>query len=549
MAESDIMRQYLESTIPPWSPIPPIPLETVPRQAAPAPQATGPAPVQPPPATGPTPASDPAAQMQAQIAGLIDTYIKQAAGVTGLQKTALERKRELIEPAIGAVEKVATAKPLTQPTLAKEPPVPENKPRPFLTAEGATALQTVVAGIGAMVTSLYGLSAPIGAMNALTGAMEGWAEGDAARTAKEWQKYEAEVSKMHRNNETALKEYELARVERADDMGAAKALLEARLSKAQLDDYAVQIAQTGMEQTAQLIGVAQKNLNQYQTFENKYLRDMIAAMRAESTLETGKLTRQLLQEKLDAAKVHLSEDDRNFLAEMLEKGDKEIAAMIGRGIQGPEDVRGLIHTLRTRARDVGKGGGDIAAAAGKFQGYRAEQRSLGTRIATLTVASKVAEKLIPAVEEASNNLPRTDIPIINKALKAMNLGLDPEVNMNAAQVKFAVAVNSLAYTYARALNPTGQARIGDLEHISNLIVDSWGKGAIKAGLEQIKVELDREQEGVKETETELAKRFAETPEKATPVQPSPTTTKPAPTATGPNGQKMIYKDGKWQPLK
>lgn len=215
------------------------------------------------------------------------------------QTENVEARNTLLTPAI---EKVKTAAAVARPELKKEdiktnPPVPgeEVKPRAFLethdltgkkliSPEGSNALRTIVAGIGTIVTSLAGISAPVGALNALTGAMEGWAEGDAARVARGWQKFEAETAKVQRDNALAMKLYENSLVKWQGDVEAAQVNYQVALLEAGKPEYAMLVDKLKMDNAAQRFSMANEQLKVVNDQALKYLKHDMDMMKYWETL-------------------------------------------------------------------------------------------------------------------------------------------------------------------------------------------------------------------------------------------------------------------------
>ena len=198
--------------------------------------------------------------------------------LTEAEQQALARRKAVVTPALTGVKKAAAVPAPPTPSLLPEPPVPSTQARPFLDTDTKHALQAVVAGIGTLVTAGFGGKAPTAALQALTGAMTGWAEGDAERASREWQQYEATVSKLQRENAAALKRWEMARTLRADDLEAAKVILEASLADVGLDQYAVEVAEKGWQRAGQNWTMTYNILTKLQEQQHKALRDQIMAL-------------------------------------------------------------------------------------------------------------------------------------------------------------------------------------------------------------------------------------------------------------------------------
>lgn len=157
--------------------------------------------------------------------------------------------------------------------------------------------------------------------------------------------------------------------------------------------------------------------------------------------------------------------------------------------------------------------------ATKFTGQQSGARAMGTRSANLSMATDVAEEQIPLVKATSDRIDRTEFPTINSMQLAIEKGTG-----NEDVVRFMEQINTLKYVYARALNPTGVARIQDLNRFDDIINQAWSKGQVDAALDQMKISLGAERRGVNRAM-------------------GGDTAAGQPTAVGPDG-KVIHFDGK-----
>ena len=129
--------------------------------------------------------------------------------------------------------------------------------------------------------------------------------------------------------------------------------------------------------------------------------------------------------------------------------------------------------------------------ATKYTGKQSGARTMGTRSSNLAMATDVAEEQIPLVKATSERIDRTEFPTINAMVIAAQKGTG-----NEDVVRFLEQVNTLKYVYARALNPTGVARVQDLDRFDNIINQAWSKGQVNAALDQIQQSLAAERRGV-----------------------------------------------------
>lgn len=192
-----------------------------------------------------------------------------------------------------------------------------------------------------------------------------------------------------------------------------------------------------------------------------------------------------------APEVSLTPETLDAMAEQYLAGDRTVVQNLGRGAQGGANVVALREAIARKAEQKRMSGPEIANAIAAFSGLMAEHRTAGNRQAALAIATEVAREQIPLVRETSKKVNRTEFPTINRMIVAFQKGTgDPVI------VQFLEQLNTLKYTYARALNPTGVPRVADLERFDNIISEAWSKGQIDAALDQIERSLAAEKTGL-----------------------------------------------------
>ena len=157
----------------------------------------------------------------------------------------------------------------------------------------------------------------------------------------------------------------------------------------------------------------------------------------------------------------------------------------------------------TREKGHPPGSQDIRnwQAANRLQ--TSEAGAVGTRSGYLETAANAAESLMPLLVEKSREIDRTQYPTINKIILAFN-----EQTGDENVVQYGEMINSLRYLYARAMSPTGQARVADLQNFDKIMNEAWTKGQIEAGVRQIARSLAAERKGIEKTREEVTTRGA-----------------------------------------
>lgn len=170
---------------------------------------------------------------------------------------------------------------------------------------------------------------------------------------------------------------------------------------------------------------------------------------------------------------------------------------MGRGVQGASTMNAVI----SRASDLHPDAdwSERPQAWQTFQAGAAGQSLLAKRTASLELAENEASSLIPRVRDASKAVSRTQYPSLNTIIEAGLTGTgDPNI------VKFGIAVESLAQTYARVLSPTGAPTAADKANAHEILSKYWGQGQIDAALDQMELEIASAKQSLEKTRGEMS---------------------------------------------
>ena len=188
----------------------------------------------------------------------------------------------------------------------------------------------------------------------------------------------------------------------------------------------------------------------------------------------------------------LSEESQTRLADQFLAGQGNVLAGLGYGNAGAANRAAVQNKISERAKALaeeigvpeGKIGEFLAIKHAEYAGITAGERTLGVRTAQLGLAVHEAELLMPAVLKASEAVPRTELTDLNKLIIAGDTHTgDPNT------VRLGIAMNSFINVYARAISPTGTPTVSDKDHARDLMAPFWSKGQVKAGLDQLNIEL------------------------------------------------------------
>jgi hypothetical protein len=180
----------------------------------------------------------------------------------------------------------------------------------------------------------------------------------------------------------------------------------------------------------------------------------------------------------------LDADTLKIMATQYLSGDKTVMQNLGRGAQGSANIVALRQAITKEAQAQGMTGPQIAAKMAEFAGTMAGQRTAGTRIANIEMASNEAESLIPLARDASAGVARSSLLPFGKAQIMFN-----EQTNDPAMRKFAAANNALVNVYSRAISPSGVPTVSDKEHARHLLSTAMDQKSYLAVLDQMEREL------------------------------------------------------------
>ena len=208
----------------------------------------------------------------------------------------------------------------------------------------------------------------------------------------------------------------------------------------------------------------------------------------------------------------LNQDAAKLIADSWLNGNRQAAVGFGRS---PANQATIMNEIAAEAKEKNISGPMISALQAIYQGEVASQRTLGTRAANMEVAANEVDLMAPLALEASQKVDRTQFPRLNSIILAAEKGTGGE-NV----VQFGLATNSLIYTYAKFLNPTGIPTDADKARASEILDTAWSKGQFSAAITQIKREIMSGQAAISSTKGEISKLVTGETSKENPATPS-----------------------------
>lgn len=268
---------------------------------------------------------------------------------------------------------------------------------------------------------------------------------------------------------------------------------------------------------------------------------------ADKRLIEAKITElgaRALKNAAGGAEPTLSPSTLSTMADQYLSGDKAVMQNLGRGAQGAANVVALREAIAEAARNKGLSGAEIAAKQSEFMGMNAAQRALGTRQANFGLAKSEAYEMADLITETSQNVSRTQFMPINKALNAYN------TNTGGTEIReFGAALNSFINAYARAISPVGTPTVSDKDHARAMLSTADSHEQVVAIMGQLKKEMEAAGRAPGVVKKEIREGFTKDNQSsgsgAGAAKPK---YQEGQTATGPNGAKMVFKGGAWQPM-
>jgi hypothetical protein len=200
------------------------------------------------------------------MSGLTDLYTKQAEAEGDVERAKMRQQQSLLQGKAGAERAYSTG--LRQQYAAAEPTLTAPAPKFNVnkdTQEGLTGLASLMT-VGGLIIGSKGMMSGTNAMNAMTGVLKGYQEGNKERIDFETKKYEKEMD----NWKTQLQQTRdsLARYEKlaSADLNTATAQAVADAASKGQDVIAAQIKANGISQTR---GMVDKIIAQNMTVTNQ----------------------------------------------------------------------------------------------------------------------------------------------------------------------------------------------------------------------------------------------------------------------------------------
>jgi hypothetical protein len=423
-----------------------------------------------------------------------DKYVGQLEGLSEDQKKEFAAGEAETAPLRGKVLQM-----LQDPNVAKahlekvqDEPKPEDYRKNSLEFASAMAVMGALAG---RFTRAGGTAA----LNAFSGALKGWNQGNQQAyedAAKQW---EAATKKTLDNNNIEIEKYKEIMADKKaniDQMMAAmnlvaaehqnKIMFDATLEKNYTMAFGAVDKMYGAQEKLQGSFEKLQEVKAKQDEKNHSNAQWLASPEGQayiSTLPPGDQAKY--QQFVREYGKGVDEQSVHSVAELI--AANKMPPLSGYALRSPFGQAVMAEVQQINPNFSGAG----------YTGAQAGARTEANRAANLDIILNSAMAAIPQALDASAAVPRGQWVSVNKAIQAYQAGTsDPKL------ATFAVANLQIAELWARAMNPTGVMREGDRELALHNLSMATSPEAYKVVLGQVEQAIRREKGAVLQTEKE-----------------------------------------------
>jgi hypothetical protein len=333
------------------------------------------------------------------------------------------------------------------------------------TKEGMMSLAALLPMAAAMMGG-KGHASALGALQSMSGVLQGHEEGNQARIALEEKNFKEKLDAFNRHQGQIKEAFERSLQMAKLNASAAQSQLEVKLAELNAPLLAAQVKRDGV------VSAATRNLAAF-----------------------DKMTNVIEQSLMKMTSGSISDESISFLADRYLSGDKSAAQGLGLGASGQANRNKFLQAVSSRAAEKGITGDQLAKIMQEYSAETGAQKSLATTEAKLKVILNTTRAAIPAAIEASTKVPRTKFVPVNKLIQKGQVATsDPDLQ------SFAMANLQLAEGWARAMNPTGVMRESDRDLALNTLSTATSPETYASAVNQLKLQLDRELQSIQSIE-------------------------------------------------
>lgn len=323
----------------------------------------------------------------------------------------------------------------------------------------------------AMLTGAVSRTPYYGAMEAMTGAMNGFMKADAHVVEESIKTFTTHANAIKDRNAQKRRELDDAWKKYSNDLSGLKTELE--LIAARYDDpIAAQAAKS--KSLSEIQKTIDANMKSTDTAINRMFQ-------VKSTAESAAARLQESKDKRSEAGggVQFSEQDVKYWTEVLQKG----GSLPPRLATTPAGKKLVAEVMQGVSRG-GVSPEEMLSNQAEFGGEKSAQRTLGTRAANMGMAVNEATQFADLALEAAIKVPRVDFVPLNQLTEYVK-----KKRASPEQAAFVAANRSFINAYAAAVSRSGGKTVHDTMEAGEMLQTAQGHDAYKAVIVQLKKEM------------------------------------------------------------
>lgn len=450
------------------------------------------------------------------------------AAAKGASDFAAAQKPE-IEATMKAGEKFAAEAAERKPQAPQLSAPPSRGLRPFLVAGKDETPEATISKLLAATTAFAGMigggkAGARASLSAMTGALEGWHQGDKQRADRAFADWKAHTETMLEQWNTELKDYELW-------MKASGMPLEQRMRGLQLQAMNFGNEQLAAKLTSDNANAGFKEIQDRQAAAVGLQTDLAKIVGMHESAEAQRNLREdLAREALDIKRkaLELKSSEFNTPATLAPETVEMLAQDAANGLPVPSLGMGKSGTMARnqvyeRAAQIRKERGDAPGShALDVMSFKANQVELnrvqGQRGITMAFA-KTFDKALDVAVNLSERVDRSGSPVLNKwILAGRRASGDPDV------AAFNAATESVAMEYSKVMSGQGQGDMASREHARELLSTALTPEQFRRVAKTLQTDTSKRQEGYEDQIAAIkssVKGGAPTPPPGTPAADDP----------------------------
>lgn len=439
---------------------------------------------------------------------------------------------ESVKQRAGELESALNKPKPTAPETPDYPKPPSQKIRPFaentpgepwqITANKAIMqLGLLAQGVGGLVSHY-----PQGALAAMQGAYEGWAQGDKERGDREFKQWGALTEQMKDKYEQDRQHFQDLMSNWQGDVESVKAKLALDAAKMGASKGAIEALQQNPETILQWAKDREKlSLDHWRTYNELALKRFAQIQRDEQMTEAkrlndAKIAHMKKQEEQMGGSAGLTPAALDMMVDQVLSGQPVAQVVPGWGQAGVQTRSFVLNKVAEKMKERGI---EPSSLAGMQAAYSANRAALAqiTKLKTMVGSfEQTAQKNLVIVQEMSKKTDRFGVPIADKWLLAGKRATgDPDVSAYDAAIR--TASNEVARVVNSA-NGSGVLSDTARKEIESILNPAMAPEQIESVIGIMKRDMDNRIQSLTEGQANILKEIGPPKPKETPGQPAAT---------------------------